>query len=245
MLKEITSKDHPLIKRFTKLRINRDFRQECRRVIVEGEKLVHDVLKVVPYFYLLTCDRALVASHLDMTQVTLVSEELMKKISGMEHPPKMMAEVDMPHQSALSGSTWVLALDRLQDPGNLGTLFRTALALGWEGVCLIGDSVDPYNDKALRASQGATLLLPWRQGSLEEFEMWTKEESMPLFAADLTGSPPKPVSKGCLILGTEGEGLHPQFKQITSVTIPIAKKVDSLNVAVAGAILMYELKPKL
>lgn len=238
------SKDHPLVKRFTKLRINRDFRHECHRLIIEGEKLVHDILRAVPYFHLLVSDRALVPAHFDVAHISLVTEELMKKISGMEHPPKMMAEVEMPTQSPLSDLSWVLALDRLQDPGNLGTLFRTALALGWQGVYLIGEAVDPYNDKALRASQGATLLLPWRQGSLEDFQAWTKAEGLPLLAADLKGSSPKPVSKGCLILGTEGEGLHPALKQVPTVAIPMTPNVESLNVAVAGGILMYELKPR-
>lgn len=238
MLKELTSKDHPLVKRFTKLRINRDFRHECKRVIVEGEKLVHDVIRKVPYYHLLVCDHASLPSSYDPAHISLVTEELMKKISGMEHPPKMMAEVEMPPESTLDGLNWVLALDRLQDPGNLGTLFRSALALGWEGIFLIGDTVDPYNDKALRASQGATLLLPWRRGTVEEFESAIK---LPRYLADLKGAPPQKISQGCLILGQEGTGLQTALKG-TSLSIPMKMEVDSLNVAVAGGILMYELR---
>lgn len=243
MLKEILSHDHPLVKRFTKLRVNRDFRYECGRVIIEGEKRVRDILKTVPYFHLLVSDHALVPTQYEPAHISLVSEALMKKISGMENPPTMMAEVQMAPASPLRGLNWVLALDRLQDPGNLGTLFRTALALGWEGIFLIGDTVDPYNDKALRASLGAPLFLPWRQGSLEEFESWVSQENIPCYAADLEGEPPCSIDKGCLLLGQEGEGLQPTLKRCgQSVTIPLIKTVESLNVAIAGAILMYAFK---
>lgn len=243
MLNEITSKEHPLVKRFAKLRINRDFRHESRRLVIEGEKLVHDVLRKFPYSHLMVTDPTSLRKPYDSAHISLVSEEIMKKISGMEHPPKMMAEVAMPSPSDLKGLKWVIALDRLQDPGNLGTLFRTALALGWEGVYLIGDTVDPYNDKALRASQGASLILPCCQGSEEEFYSFIQREKIPLFVADLQGEAPKPIEKGCLVLGREGEGVNPSLKNEAScLTIPMKNEVESLNVSAAGAILMYQLR---
>lgn len=243
-MKEITSKDHPLVKHFTKLRINRGFRYEMRRVVVEGEKLVYDVLKQLPYHHLLVLDREAVPPSFDPAHVCFVTEEIMKKISGMQHPPRMMAEFEMPSESSLKGLNWVLALDRLQDPGNLGTLFRTALALGWQGIFLIDDTVDPYNDKALRASVGSTLLLPWRAGTHKEFEAWAEKESLPVFIADLKGSPPEVQEKGCLVLGQEGGGVQKLLKERYSVfTIPLHNSVESLNVAVAGGILMHTMRP--
>ena len=161
----------------------------------------------------------------------------------MNHPPKIIAELEMPSESVLEGLNWVLALDRLQDPGNLGTLFRTALALGWEGVFLIGDTVDPFNDKALRASQGASLFLPRRSGTSEEFQKWIHAQKLPAVAADSGGGPIPKLPRGCLILGQEGEGLDPALKEAyPACCIPMKGDVDSLNVAVAGGILLYSMR---
>ena len=238
----ITSKEHPQVKHFMKLRINRDFRYETKKVLIEGEKLVTDVLKHLPYHHLFAVDNIHVPSA-DLSHVSIVTEEVMRKISGMERPPKFMAEVNMPPQNTLKGFSRVLVLDRLQDPGNLGTLFRTALALGWEGVFVLEDSVDPYNDKALRASQGAPLLMPWRWGTLADFLRWVSEEKIPVFLADLKGEPPRYVERGCLILGREGEGVHPELKaKFAAIAIASNPLIDSLNVAVAGGILMDRLR---
>lgn len=243
MLKEITSKDHPLVKHFIHLRQNRDYRHECRRVVIEGEKLVHDVVRHHPYMHLLVLDRNAVPKEFDSSHVCLVTEEVMKKISGFNPPPRMMAEMELPKEDDLKGKKWILALDRLQDPGNLGTLYRTACAFGWEGVFLIGDSVDPYNDKALRASQGSSLFLPTRHGTLSQFKSFVEEENLPVFVADTKGSSPSKIERGCLVLGREGEGLDDQLlKSYPSVGIPLCNKIESLNVGVAGGLLLYLMK---
>lgn len=243
MLKEITSKEHPLVKHFVHLRQNRDYRHEFRRVVIEGEKLVRDIICHHPYHHLLILDRSFVPAQFDTSHVSLVTEEVMKKISGFNPPPNIMAEVDLPHPHSLAGLNWILALDRLQDPGNLGTLYRTAYALGWEGVFLIGDTVDPYNDKALRASQGATIMLPTRCGTLKEFAEFVESEKLPVFVGDSAGSSPKKVEKGCLVLGREGEGLDRDLlSTFPSIGIPLRKEVESLNVGVAGGLLLYLMK---
>jgi TrmH family RNA methyltransferase len=243
MIKQITSKEHPLVKHLTHLRQNRDYRHECGRVLIEGEKLVKDVLKRIPYQHLIVSDHAYIPENFDLSRVMIVTEAILEKISGLSSPPRMMAEVDMPKPASLEGLNYIVALDRLQDPGNLGTLFRTAAALGWEGVFLIDPTVDPYNDKALRASQGASLFLPTRTGNREAFLAFLEASGLPAFAASSDGKKAKKVEKGCLILGQEGEGLDSALKErFQLIGLPMHQQIDSLNVSVAGGILMYLLR---
>lgn len=243
MIKQITSKDHPLVKHLTHLRKNRDFRHECGRTVIEGEKLVKDLLKMIPYRHLIVSDHLYLPETYEASHVLIATEEIMEKISGLSSPPSMIAEVDLPKPSTLEGLNFILALDRLQDPGNLGTLYRTARAFGWEGIFLIGSNVDAYNDKALRASQGATLLVPTRVGTHEEFLAYLQENSLPAYIADTEGEKPKRIKRGCLILGTEGEGVSESLKEkLPKVTIPMQNNVESLNVAVAGGILLHLMK---
>jgi TrmH family RNA methyltransferase len=131
-------------------------------------------------------------------------------------------------------------LDRVADPGNLGTLLRSAQAFGWDGVYLIDGCCDPFNDKALRAAKGATFALPYAQGSFDRLQTLG---SWQLMVADLKGRPPEQVAVGgplALVLGNEAAGVQEAIrKQGTAVTLPTAAAVDSLNVSVAGGILMY------
>ena len=84
----------------------------------------------------------------------------MKKISGMQTPEGLVVEIEMPKPAPLEGLKYLLALDGVSDPGNVGALLRTALALGWQGIFILDESCDPFNDKALRSARGATFRLP-------------------------------------------------------------------------------------
>ncbi|KAG2482195.1 hypothetical protein HYH03_018858 [Edaphochlamys debaryana] len=172
----------------------------------------------------------------------------------------------------------LLVLDGVQDPGNLGTLARSALAFGWDGLFLLPGCVDPANDKAVRSSRGATLRLPVASGSLEELAAAAEAllEHGGLLGlltgaaagADLCGAAPgsgsAPASgsvsgsgsgSGCggvsrsgglggvaLVLGAEGAGLSPGVRALCRrVSIPMEGSMESLNVGVAGGILMFAL----
>lgn len=243
MLREISSKEHPLVKYLTKLRLNRDFRHENKRVIVEGEKLVVDLAAKKPYHHLLVSEKTALPEQVDATHVIQVSDEVMRKVSGFQTPPGLVAEMDMPDPSSLKGLKWVLALEGIQDPGNLGTLIRTALGLGWQGVFLLDATCDLFNEKVLRASQGASFLLPYETGTLEDL----KQLDLPCYVADMKGKKPKgALDQACLILGNEGQGISASLKKaFPAVSLAMSREVESLNVAVAGGILMYLLRGEL
>ena len=136
-----------------------------------------------------------------------------------------------------------MVLDGIQDPGNLGTLLRTALAFGWNGIYLLGNCCDPYNDKALRSAKGATFRLQLYQGDKAHLKDLSRTHQV--LVADLDGKAPESVNeseKRVLVLGSESLGVSAESQAFgEKVTLPISGEMESLNVAVAGGILMYQL----
>lgn len=239
----ITSLQHPTVKHLVKLRHNRDYREEHGSAVIEGAKMISEVCQHIAPKSLFVLDQLLVPSGLKSGPVVTVSEEVLAKITGTPAPEGIVAEVPIPPQASLQGKKRLVALDGINDPGNMGTLLRTALALGFEGVFLFHDCCDPCNDKALRAAKGATFHLPIRSGNWEELKAFADQAGLPLYAADLTGTPASEARfpEGLiLVLGSEAHGLSQQVREgCHPITIPQHGAIDSLNVAVAGGILMY------
>ncbi|MDF2550408.1 MAG: hypothetical protein K0S07_1475 [Chlamydiales bacterium] len=241
----ITSLTHPLVKHLVRLKNDKKYRLSEQLVLLEGKKVIEEVAAKIAPKLLLTTN-----PHLTSTATTyLVTPGILEKISNCQQPEDTLAVFPLPHfgERPLSGKKWLLALDRVRDPGNLGTLMRSALAFGWQGIFLLDGCCDPYNDKALRAARGASFFLPTQQGSFSDLQALASEEKLPLLVADLDGSAPKEQEEGLiLLLGNESSGPIEEAKSTYStVTIPMGD-IDSLNVAVAGSILMYVLKgPKI
>lgn len=240
--REITSLQHPFVKEWVNLRLDPHFRNEKEKVLITGYKLA---IELKPDLLIVQKDHP-IPKNLHPKELFFVTEAILKKITGMPHPEPIAGILQMPKEESLAGKQFILALDQITDPGNLGTLLRSALALGWQGAFLTEGSVDPFNDKAIRAAKGATFRLPLRLGSNEELLELIASEKWPVFVADLSGKNLKtllPPSKALLILGSEGQGISPVFRgRFESVSIPMSGKMESLNVAAAGAILMYHLQ---
>ncbi len=244
--REIKSLQHPIVKHLLKLRENRAYREENQTAVIHGKILVQEIPKIKT---LLIEKGHPIPKNLDFEVCYLVDEAILKKVSGVVTPEIMVAEVELPKPGDFSNAKALLALDQIRDPGNLGTLLRTALALGFEGAYLLDGTVDPFNDKVIRASKGASFKLPLMQGSFQKLSSLIEKLSLTPYVADLEGksienatfSPPL-----LLILGNESHGPSEESKKIsTSVTIPISQKIESLNVAIAGSILMYQIKSSL
>jgi TrmH family RNA methyltransferase len=154
----------------------------------------------------------------------------------------------MPTPKDLASTQRLLILDGVSDPGNLGTLLRSARALGWDGVCLTPRSADPFNEKAIRAAKGATFTVAWQKTSLEQLQALLQKKNMHLFAADAHGkdlSACRFSSPLALALGNEAHGLAAELKEKAElIAIPMHGRMESLNVASAGAIMMYEMAGK-
>lgn len=243
MIRRITSLQHPIVKHLVKLRQNSDYRKSCQALIVEGIKPISEVCKEHHTKLLITSDENLIPKEVKPDEIILADEAVLKKISGMVHSEGIIAEVAMPKNSSLEGLQRIVVLDCINDPGNLGSLLRSALALGWDGAFIVGQGCDLYNEKALRAARGANFRLPIRHGSWEELKILTKKNQLTPLAASLEGTAIHDfkTEKGVLlVLSNEASGLSESAERFCEkVTIPISGKMESLNVAAAGAIAMY------
>lgn len=246
MIEKISSLQNSLVKHLVHLRQNHDYREEHKSVAVSGIKLVNEILPVRPLKTLLVLNESLIPQGVKKEKVFLVTEEIMKKASGLLHPEGILAEFELPDFTGFKGFKKIVALDRISDPGNLGTILRTALAFGFEGAFIVEGSTDPYNDKAISAARGASFKLPLKVGSWKELEHLIKENNLFAVVGDLEGedlSSMKPQEKLLLILSNEAHGVSKEAANCAKkVTIPISNQMESLNVAVAAGILMYGLK---
>lgn len=243
-MRMIRSPHHPLVRHLRNLRTDSAYRAQEKRVLLEGKNGITDVARHCTPYRLITREGVPILPHIGAEEHIVISEQVLKKITGVEHPEGIIAEFPLPEPRTLSGSR-LLACDRIQDPGNLGTLIRTAFALGWDGIFLI-DSCDPFNDKALRAAKGATFFLPFQKGSWEEMGAFARACKLRILISDTHGQVPEALPRDgsyLLVLGNESSGVRPRGALAHEVVaIPMAEGADSLNVAVAGGILMYALK---
>lgn len=243
----ISSLQHPIIKHLVKLRQDARYRNAQQSLVIEGIKPILEIGCSTPAKLILTCDPTLIPKYLATETLLVCTEAVMEKASGLVNSEGILAEIPQPTHTSLEGKKSLLILDSINDPGNLGTLMRTALALNWEGVCIVGESCDPYNEKALRASRGACLSLPWMRMEWNELKSFASRNRLHPLLADLNGKLPHhfPQEQGVmLVLSNEARGPSPEaLEWCEKVSIPLAETVESLNVAIAGAILMYVIRP--
>lgn len=246
MKRELTSLQHPIVKHLMRLNQSRDYRRECQSVVIEGRKMVQELGQKQIFKSLLVQDSALIPSSVQADEVLLVNEAIIKKITGMKASEGIIAEAALPNPATLDKMRFIIACDGISDPGNLGTLLRTALGLGWEGAFILENSCDPFNDKALRAAKGATFNLPLAFGSWDDLSKVAARNHLQPFVADLQGKTMDEIGsqKGVLlVLSNEARGPSQEaLEHCQPITIPLSPHVESLNVAAAGAILMYLLR---
>lgn len=176
-----------------------------------------------------------------------VTDKILKEISETEHPQGILTVVSMPKADAakLEGKR-LLLLDCLQDPGNMGTIIRTADAFAFDGILVSEGCVDVYNGKVLRATMGSVFHIPiWQVGSSLEAVEILKQAGYHVYATHLQGTPmtelPASKEKVALIIGNEGKGISENVAQAADkwVKIPMPGQAESLNASVAAAIFMY------
>lgn len=183
----------------------------------------------------------------DDFKVVEVSENVFQHITQTKTPQGIGAVVNLSKVTKFDGNH-VLLLDRIQDPGNLGTIIRTADAAGFDAVILGEGTVDVYNDKVIRSTQGSIFHIPVIRDNLIERILNLKKEGFSIWASALTNSKDfhtvKTNDKVALIVGNEGSGIQHDLLDLADelVKIPIYGKAESLNVSIAAGILMYHIK---
>ncbi|MGX6978758.1 TrmH family RNA methyltransferase [Vagococcus elongatus] len=257
-MKEITSLQNATIKETKKL-LKPKYREQTGDYLIEGEHLIQEALKEALNFEKIFVTEKFIANHETFellkasTDVFLVSEQVMKSLSSLPTPQGIagvLQQQEKPLQFPLEGP--LLILDRVQDPGNVGTMIRTADAAGYAGVVLGEGCADIYSGKVQRSLQGSHFHLPVVQKKLETFLPFLKENGIQLLGTALDEEAKiytefTPEKNFALIMGNEGQGVAQQFLQLTdrNLYIPIHGQAESLNVAVAAGILMYGLKGKI
>ena len=252
MIKEIQSVNNPYIKDLSKLK-EKKYRNLNKRYIIEGYHLVKEaylkkVLKEVLYI------NEIDIKDFNNTKVNLikVNKEVINKLSDTTNPQNIIGiceikEVDVDYKDY----NYLLILDAINDPGNLGTLIRTALGFNIDLIVASNDTVDLYNSKSIRATQGAMFALPiiYKDLNLEIEKI--KESGIKIIGTSLNASTTlkelNKLERYAIILGNEARGVKENLLENTDVNVIIEtnKLLESLNVSIAGAIMMYELNNKL
>jgi len=245
----ITSLQHPIVKHLVELRQKREYRAECKTALLSGINSIRDMASSHRFKTVVIEQDYEPPFAFDSERTYICTAAIMKKITAVSEPQPLAAEIEIPEEEEMEDKDFLLILDSVSDPGNMGSLLRTALALGWQGVFLTPNCSDPFNEKALRAAKGATFKIPLKTGSWKELDALRDARGRTFFAADSSGEPLKTVRAKtplALALGNEAKGLS---KEITmrarKIAIPMHQAMESLNVAVAGAILMFHLKEEI
>ncbi len=240
-IKRITSTSNDIVKHAVRLQKEKSYRTASNSVLVEGKNLLLDLIKKKPPIRLFLVESLLPLFQQFAGEIFLIDDQIAKKMSLLEAPEGCFAEYPLPQHSFPQSIEKGLILDRLQDPGNVGTLLRTALAFGLETVFFIEPCCDPWNPKVIRAAKGAHFELSLITTSWEELTVHIQNPT--LFVADLEGEDIgaiSPTPSWLLVLGNEAHGavIPPTLKK-SFLRIPMSNKVESLNVAQAGAIALY------
>jgi len=259
MRRTITGFSNPTVKFLRSLRDKKHRRRE-KRFLAEGLRLLTDASDagMLPEMLVMATRREphplLERLAEDVAaaggEILEMDEEILAKVTGKENPQAVagvFAEFDTGLAAIDRGAApiWLVA-QALRDPGNLGTMLRTGDAVGAGGLILIDDCADPFSVEAVRASMGAIFTQRIAQARWEDFIGWLREDEAQLVAASLRDAQDyrsAPYAAPCfLMVGNESRGLPEAYEDACDlrVTIPMLGRADSLNAAVAGAVLAYE-----
>ena len=241
----VTSLDNDKVKKLSKLQ-QKKYRDEFNQYIVEGEHLVEEAFKS-------GCLKELLVSedyHGSLLDVpcTYYSREVMKKISSMDTASTIMGLCDKKSDNSVSGKKIVI-LDGIQDPGNLGTIIRSSLAFNIDTIVLTENTVDLYNPKVLRATQGMFFHINVvNMKGVNVIEL-LKNNNIPVYGTNVNnGEDVRNLSSEekesfALVMGNEGNGVRKEISDLCTknLYIKMNDKVESLNVGIATSILLYEL----
>ena len=235
MIKVITSKDNPRVKYALSLKESKN-RKANKEFLCESKKSLYMALEKGLVKEVFTLEYLPIPEDIKQN---IVSEDVLKKISYSVSPEVVFIAKEVENKPSKLDK--LVYLDHISDPGNMGTLLRTALALGYDAVILSKDTVSIYNEKVLAASKGAIFSLPILFNDINSFKDHQIIVST-LSDKSLDLSSFKPEKPFILVLGNESHGVSKEIINSADILVKIPMKdIDSLNVAVAGGILMYEL----
>lgn len=247
MMTEITSRKNPLVQQARRLLTSRKERQKTGLFVAEGTKLFAEAARFWPGLCRVFHTPDVVLDIPQGVQATIVSQELMEYMSAMETPQGALFWCKLPEEKPLQVKPGMLLLDGIQDPGNLGTILRTADAFSVPVVLLEG-CADPYSHKVVRASMGAVFRSVPQAATWEQVEEACKKLEISIgvtaLSADARDIRQAPLSQMAVVIGSEGQGVRREILQRADkkLIIPMNENCESLNAAVAATITMWQMK---
>lgn len=252
-MEQLSSVNNKLIKDLTKLK-QKKYREEAGLYLIEGFHLIEEALKAnLNFVDLLGTEEALrtIESNyqvtLDHKNVFLINSAIARHLSSTKNSQNifMVLKITQPKNYSFNFGKWVL-LDNISDPGNAGTIIRTADAAGFDGAILSPTSVDIYNPKTQRAMQGSQFHINIITANLLEVINLLQNNSIPVYTSILDKTAKqlqefKPVAQLGLVIGNEAHGVSDEIAAISDekLYIPIKGQAESLNAAVAAGIMIY------
>ncbi|MCW0117796.1 TrmH family RNA methyltransferase [Bacillus subtilis] len=247
-MKQIESAKNQKVKDWKKLHTKKE-RTKTNTFLIEGEHLVEEALKSPGIVKeILVKDETKIPSDLETgIQCYMLSEDAFSAVTETETPQQIAAVCHMPEEK-LATARKVLLIDAVQDPGNLGTMIRTADAAGLDAVVLGDGTADAFNGKTLRSAQGSHFHIPVVRRNLPSYVDELQAEGVKVYGTALqNGAPYQEIPQSesfALIVGNEGAGVDAALLEKTDLNlyVPLYGQAESLNVAVAAAILVYHLR---
>ena len=248
---KITSTSNPVVKRLRALK-DAKARKETGLFLIEGEVMIREALKcgLMPTEALSETESAL-TNELQKAgaRVFLAARSAIESAADTKTPQGVCASFRMPENNALpENAKYIIALDGVQDPGNVGTIWRTADAAGFNGILFGKGCADPYSPKVQRAAMGSGFRVAIEECVLTDALSQYKKQGYSIITSALDGSPlyerPEVSEKGfILIIGNEAKGVSEPVQAMSTMRlkIPMRGGAESLNAAIAAGILMYEL----
>ena len=248
MMKErITSRKNPLMQQVRRLLASRKDRVKEGLFVADGTKLLEEAVRWWPGLETVILSDGVQAEVPEHVRLVRVPEDVMESISPMQTPQGALFICRLPEKSVFEPKPGMLLLDGIQDPGNIGTILRTADALDIP-VALLEGCADPYSHKVVRSSMGAAFRVPVVQTDWQTAQAACREAGIPVAVTALSDRAQDlrkaDLRSMAVVIGSEGQGVRPQILENAQqeLIIPMNEHCESLNAAIAAAIVMWQMK---
>ena len=247
MTERISSRKNPLLQQVRKLLSSRKERETTGLFVADGTKLLSEAVKWWPGLETVILSDGIEADVPEHVRVVIVPKDVMESISPMQTPQGALFLCRLPEKKEFTPKPGMLLLDGIQDPGNLGTILRTADALEIP-VTLLEGCADPYSHKVVRASMGAVFRTVPVQTTWEQVKTACLKERIPVAVTALSDRAEDirtaSVDTMAVVIGSEGQGVRKEILDAAQaeLIIPMNPNCESLNAAIAAAIVMWQMK---
>lgn len=247
MEERITSRKNPLLQQVKKLLSSRKEREQAGLFVSDGTKLLEEAVKYDLGLHTVILSEGVEAAIPDHVRLVRVPGDVMASISPMQSPQGALFLCRLPQPQPLEVKPGMVLLDGIQDPGNLGTMLRTADALDIP-LCLLEGCADPYSHKVVRSSMGAVFRRPVIRSTWDQVRLACQETGIPVAVTALSDRAKDlrqaDIINMAVVIGSEGQGVRSEILENadTELIIPMNPRCESLNAAVAATIVMWQMK---